>query len=165
MKGQEALLFGKRSKNSPPCWRGTQSGVAAVEFALCAPLMLMMLAGISDLGLAMRSKMLLVIGVDNATTYAILTQGSATSATLKAIVQDASSLTGVSANASAVTYDCASGTPATLVAATSTTTCASGAVAGQYVTITGSYTYTPLMPGYSFVANTTLSDTATVQVK
>jgi Flp pilus assembly protein TadG len=162
MTAQKALLFEKRSKNLRP---GRQSGVAAVEFALCAPLMLMMLAGISDLGLAMRSKMLLAIGVDNAAIYAILTQGSATPAILQAIVQDASSLAGVSANASRVTYDCASGTPATLVAATSTTTCASGAVAGQYVTISGTYSYVPLMPGYSFLATSTLSDTATVQVK
>lgn len=126
--------------------------------------MLVMLAGISDLGLAMHSKTLLVIGVDNAATYAILQGDTVSTTTLKAIVQDASSLTGVSANASTPAYYCASGTPAKLIAATNKTTCTSGAPAGQYVTISATYSYTPLMPGYSFVANTTLSDTATVQV-
>jgi hypothetical protein len=109
--------------------------------------------------------MLLSIGVTNAVTYAILTQGSASAATLKAVVQDASSLTGVTATASAPACYCASGTPATLVSATCGATCTSGGLAGTYVTISGTYTYVPLMPGYSFVTNTTLSDTATVQVK
>jgi Flp pilus assembly protein TadG len=145
-------------------WR-TRRGVAALEFALCAPLLLTMLAAISDLGFAMRSQMLLAGGVDNAASYAILTQGGATAATLTAIVQDTSTLTGVQVTASAPACYCASGTPATLAPVACNSVCASGALAGTYTTITANYTYVPLLPGYSFVANTALSDSATVQVK
>jgi Flp pilus assembly protein TadG len=83
-------------------------GVAALEFALCAPLLLTMLAAISDLGLAMRSKMLLATGVDNAASYAILTQGGATATTLQAVVQDTSTLTDARVTASTPACYCAS---------------------------------------------------------
>lgn len=140
-------------------------GVAALEFALSAPLLLVMLAAIADLGLAMRSKMLLASGVANAAHYAVLTQGAATSATLQAIVQDASTLGSVSTTVSAASCFCPSGSPVTLLTATCGNTCSNGATAGTYQTITATYAYVPLMPGYNFIANTALSETATVQVK
>jgi Flp pilus assembly protein TadG len=147
-----------------PAWRGV-SGVAALEFALCAPLLLVMLAGLSDLGLAMRSKTRLAGGVANAATYAVLTQGTATSATLAAIVQTASTLSGVQASATAAACFCPSGSPVSLAVASCGSTCANGATAGSYVNITASYNYTPLMPGYGFVANTKLAEATWVQVK
>ncbi|MCB8875907.1 TadE/TadG family type IV pilus assembly protein [Acidisoma silvae] len=142
-----------------------RSGVAAVEFALCLPLLMIMMGGITDLSLEMRSKMLLATGVSNAASEAIATKGSATAATLQTLVTDSSGLTGVTTTVSALAYECASGTPATLKASSSGSTCTSGGTAGEYQTITAKYTYTPLMPAFSAVVKTALTETATVQVQ
>jgi Flp pilus assembly protein TadG len=144
-------------------WR---RGVAGLEFALCAPLLLLMLAALSDLGLALRSKLLLASGVANAASYAILTQGTASATSLASIVKSASTLSGVQVPPPpAPACFCPNGSPVSLKAATCGSTCANGAQAGTYVSISATYTYVPLMPGYAFVANTTLSESAWVQVK
>jgi Flp pilus assembly protein TadG len=145
-------------------WRRTR-GVAAVEFVICVPFLMALLAGLSDLGLALRSKAHLANGVANATNYAFLAQGAATPATLVAIVKSASTLTGVSASATASACFCPGGSPVKLTAATCGTNCADGTPAGTYVTVSGSYTYTPLMPGYAFVASTSFTEATTVRVK
>lgn len=145
-----------------PCSR---RGVATLEFALAAPLLLLMLAAVSDLGFALLDKMKLASGVANAARYAMLTQGAATATTLSAIIGDASSLSGVQTTVSATGCFCPSGSPAALAAATCGNTCSNGAMAGTYQTITATYSYSPVMPGYSLLAGNALSEAATVQVK
>lgn len=141
-------------------------GVATIEFALTVPLMLLMLAAIADLGMAMIDAMQLASGVTNAARFAVLDQGAATTATLQAIVQDASTLGSVQTSVSAAGCYCPSGgAPVTLTAATCGNTCSNGALAGTYQTITASYAYVPVLPGYNFLASNTLTQTATVQVK
>jgi Flp pilus assembly protein TadG len=153
-----------------PAWRRDRRGVAALEFALCSPLLLVMLAGLSDLGLAVRSQMQLASGLANAAGYTYTyyqTNGTvATSAVLTAIVRDTSQLTGATLTGPTSGCYCPSGSPVTLGTAVScSSTCSNGAAAGTYVTIGASATYTPLMPWYGIVASTTLSDSTTVQVK
>ncbi len=145
-------------------------GVAAIEFALCSPLLLVMLAGLSDLGFAMRSKMKLASGLANAAGYTYSyyqTNGSlASSAVLTAIVRDTSQLTGATLSGPSSGCYCPSGSPVKLGSSVSCgSTCGNGAAAGTYVTIGATTTYMPLMPWYGIVTSTTLSDTTTVQVK
>ncbi len=142
-----------------------RAGVASIEFALAAPVLLLMLAAIADLGLALIAMMQLTDGVANAARYAQLTEGAATTATLQAIVQDSSFIRPVTTTVSAPACFCASGTPLALTAETCGATCANGANAGTYQTITAAYTYVPLLPGYDLLASNTLSRTLSVQVK
>ena len=141
-------------------------GVATIEFALTVPLLLLMLAAIADLGLALINAMQLASGVANAARFAQLDQGTATSATLQAIVQDTSMLTSVQTSVSSAGCYCPSaGAPVTLMAATCGNSCGNGALPGSYQTITARYAYVPVLPGYNFLAGNTLTQTATVQVK
>jgi len=148
-----------------PRRRASRSGVASVEFALATPLLLLLLAAIADLGFALVDMIQLTEGVCNAARYAELEQGAAATPTLQTIVQNTSRLSTATTTVSSASCFCASGTPATLTAKSCGTTCDNGAAAGTYQTITAQYAYSPLLPGYTLLANSTLSTSVTVQIK
>lgn len=142
-----------------------RAGVASVEFALATPLLLLLLAAVADLGFALVDMIQLTEGLSNAARYAELEQGAATATTLQAIVRDTARLSTATANVSSASCFCPSGTPATLTAEDCDTTCDNGAAAGTYQTISANYAYSPLLPGYNLLANSTLSASVTVQLK
>lgn len=140
-------------------------GTAVLEFVMAAPVMIMLLAAVADLGLAMRTKLRLANGVASAAQYAVLSGSGASSGTLSAIVKAASTLGGATASVSGPACGCPTGAPRSITAATCGSTCPNGGTAGTYVTITGTASYTPVLAGFSFVANTSLSETAVVRVQ
>lgn len=143
-----------------------RSGVAALEFALLCPVLLLLLGGLSDFGLAFHSAMQLANGVANAAQYAFLVGANVDAKTLLDIVTSSSGLSNVHSSTIGPYCYCPSGSPPTLGnAVTCGTTCPDGGVAGTYITITASYTYTPMMPGFQYVGDATLSQSATVRLK
>jgi Flp pilus assembly protein TadG len=151
--------------------------VAAVEFAIAAPTMLIFLGGVVDFGLAYYDQGRVIAGVGAGAEYALLNNqavianaSTSQSTTIPNIVQSASGLTGMQVTVTGlsptVCYCVSSGSPPTLTAQSScTATCSNGAPAGYYVFITGSYTYQSMLPGYSKLVNPTITETATVQIQ
>lgn len=170
-----------KKRNSP--WLGDRRGIAALEFALIVPVLLLMLGGVADFGLLMVGKGQLANGLAQGVQYALLTgpsvvgTGSGT-ATVQSVVKSAAALSGVKPAVTVTVTGpacyCVSSTyPATLTSAPNPLsanacagTCPSPAAApGAFVIINASYAYQPLMPLYSKLANTTVSETVTVRVQ
>ena len=156
-------------------WVEDRRGLAAVEFALVAPVLLLILGGMIDFGLLMSGKSQLANGIAQGVQYALL-QGPRVSASAvqAVVVRDGTSPSGVTATVTGPACYCLSGSP--VVLATSSTalspsysctgTCpAPAALPSAFLIITASYVYQPIMPLYSKISNTTVSNTVTVRLQ
>jgi Flp pilus assembly protein TadG len=150
-------------------FRRGRRAVAAVEFALLAPILMMILAGAADFGFREWSRSCLANAVAQGAYYAFLTGPTVSTTTVNSLVTNASSLAGVSVNTiAAVACYCPTGTPAVLGSAVTPCTKAcpadgtlpAGILPGKYIVITASYRQTPLIP---FASNNTLLKTTTQQ--
>jgi Flp pilus assembly protein TadG len=147
---------------------GGTRGVAAVEFALVLPMALVLLGGVIDTGLLLWAKSRLAGAVSAASHYAVLAGTAVSTTNVAGILTGSSGLTGVTATPVPVlTWNCPSGTPATFPLATggSNSTCPNGDLAASFLTLSAHYTYKPLIPGYSHIATTALTETALVRLK
>jgi Flp pilus assembly protein TadG len=131
--------------------------MATVEFAVAVPVVLALMAWIFDFGALQRARVQLINGVANAAQFAILTGSSVTSAALVSVARNTSMLTGATATVAGPGCYCVDYTPTRLVSATCGASCSNGVNAAIYVTITGTYTFVPTLPGLSYVVNTTLT--------
>jgi Flp pilus assembly protein TadG len=137
-----------------------KSGAGALELGLVAPFLTALCVGIADFGFAYEKQLQLSGVVDAGAQYAF-TEGQTETGTaldndvsgfLSAITPlPLSAVTIVFNNndANASDYYCLNGNPATYTGPYSRgTSCAdgSGSTAGQYVSVSASFTYTPLFP-------------------
>jgi Flp pilus assembly protein TadG len=141
-------------------------GVAAVEFALVASVLFIMLGGIADYGIALWAKSSLANAVAEGVQYAYL-YPTATTSQIQTVVQGSSALSPrVVASVTGPACYCINGTTPTLGTAACSSTCADGSKAGSYVLITATYPYSAFLPGFSGMAtSTTLTESATVRVQ
>ncbi len=154
----------------------SRKGLAAVEFAFIAPILAMMLGGIADFGLLINGQSQLANGVAQGVQYALFKGPSLTVATLKTVVSAGAGNAGLSPSVSvSVTGPacyCTSSTPVSLVTPstamtgtyTCSGTCTGGVTPGIYLTINATFSYVPLMPYYSTLATTTVTETTTVRL-
>jgi Flp pilus assembly protein TadG len=143
--------------------RRSQRATAAVEFALVAPVLLLLLGGLLEFGWAVWSDSALCNAVSQASYHAFLTGSGVSPSSIATMTEQASALRGVTATASPAACYCASGTPATPTpAASCTTTCADGTTPGTYTTIVAQYTVPAFMPLF---ASPTITETAIVRLK
>jgi len=159
-------------------WAGDRRGIAAVEFALVAPVLLLLLGGVTDFGLVMVGKSQLANGLAQGVQYALLQGPGVAAASVNAMVQAGAARAGMATTVTVTVTGpacyCVSGTPAALVTSTPalsasyacTGTCSSPAMApGVFVTIAASYKYQALMPFYSNLANTTVAQTVRARLQ
>jgi Flp pilus assembly protein TadG len=143
--------------------------VAAVEFALVCPLLLMCAGGLADFGLALADQGRLASAVAQGAQYAYLNPTTVTASTIQTIVVASASLSGMTTSNVSVagpSFLCvAPTTPPHTLTATVNTTCSDGTNAGSYVQISATYAYPALMPGYSQLANTTLTEAVTARIQ
>lgn len=121
-------------------WRD-DGGAAAVEFALILPILVLMLAGIADLGRMVYIRSVLESAA-RAGVQASFADPSAT-ATIEAAVQTAiaaSGITNVVTPSASQACECSNGTGVDCT----TGTCTPGSVR-HYVTVTATTTYTPMI--------------------
>lgn len=146
----------------------SRRATAALEFALVTPVLLIMLGGVVDFGLVMLARSQLASAVAQGAEYAIATGSSVSPASVKTLVQSASPLSGVTATVSpssgAACY-CVTGTPLALTSHICSSACPDGSSPGIYLTIKAQYTYQPILPFYSQLAATTLSEQAEVRLQ
>lgn len=177
--------------------RTPRHGTAAVELALIAPLMLILLAGIIDFARAYDQEIELSAAVAAASEYALINAANinsssavALAATLSGIVANsngaawagatvtvndgatstvaggATTSSGTAANANSCW--CPTGNSATWgwgAAATCGSACAGGTLAGKFVTITGTRSFTAIFGNYGLISNRTLNQSTMVQAQ
>jgi Flp pilus assembly protein TadG len=159
-------------------WLADRRGIAAVEFALIAPILLAMLGGVTDFGLLMSGKSKLANGLAQGVQSALMVGPSVSAATVRAAVQNGAARSGMTSTV-AVTVTgpacyCVTGRPAVLsappAALSATFTCpgtcpVTAAAPGAFMIVVASYLYQPLMPFYSQLVSPTVSETITVQLR
>jgi Flp pilus assembly protein TadG len=143
-------------------------GVSAVEFGLAAPVFLAALSPLIDLGLAFSQQIRVNQAVEAGAQYAAVNQyNSGTWATnVQSAITNATSLT-VSPTVGSETCGCPNATNTAISNVGSppcTQACTDGTIAGYYVTISATATYTSVMP-YPIINNPTLSSQAVVRIQ
>src|ERR1041385_1438773 len=107
-------------------------GNAAIEMALIAPVLVLLLVGIADFGMAVYRKMQVQHAAQAGAEYAMV--HGFDSAAITTTITAATAMTGSTASpVQAQSCGCASGT--TVTTATCGTNCAAGTAAGTYVTV------------------------------
>ena len=157
--------------------RSWNRATAALEFALATPLLLIMIGGAADFGLAEYYRTLLANAVAAGAHYAYLTGTGVTTANIQTVVQNAMflpagansnltfSFTGASPGVQSPGWYCVTGTGPTATASSQGTTCSDGTSAGYYVWFTATYSNTGLLSGIMTAANRTMSEQVTVRLQ
>jgi Flp pilus assembly protein TadG len=124
--------------------RGVGSdGIAATEFAMFAPMLVLGMIGVADLGMGVYRKMQVQNAAQAGAAYAMVNGFNASSITSS--VLNATSFTGISAEP-APTWFCACPSSVGTTGASCNSTCADGTAAGVYVTVSAQGTYNTLVP-------------------
>ncbi len=148
-------------------FREARQAVAAIEFAIAAPVLLLMLSGALDFGFRQWTRSCLANAVAQGAYQAFLTGPAVTAASIRTMVQADSSLSGVAVKriAAPASY-CPTGSPAALGAVVAAgSTCPDGTAAGVYLTITATYTPVTFLPFYSGLGGRVLTESATVRLQ
>lgn len=185
LSGLKCPPFMRQTRAAPAIRRRRLRAVAALEFAVASPLLIMMLGGAADLGLAQYSRAMLANGVAAGAEYAYLIGSgvspanvgtTVTQANITSVVQNASGLpnatTSVTVTFSSVSpgvpspgWYCVTGSGPTVAPSTQGGTCTDGSSAGYYVSFRASYTVNGLMNGFMSALTQTMSEQATVKVQ
>ena len=155
-----------------------RAGVAALEFAIIAPVLLLILGGIVDFGRLLIGKGQLANGLAQTVGYVLLKGPSVAQSLIATMARDASARSGVTAGVAVAIVGpacyCRSGQPVVLTATslplsadyTCTGTCpGTTSPPGVYVIISTRYTFEPLMAFYSGLANIWVTQSATVRLQ
>jgi Flp pilus assembly protein TadG len=143
---------------------------AALEFALATPMLVVILGGAADLGLAQYYRTNLANAVAAGAEYAYLTGTTVTSTNIQSVVTNTMFLAaGDSANLSvSVTGPrgyCVTGTGPTMTSASAGSVCGGdGSIAGTYVIISATYTHSGLMNGFMSLSSEAITESATVRL-
>ncbi|MCW3475433.1 TadE/TadG family type IV pilus assembly protein [Limobrevibacterium gyesilva] len=139
--------------------------MAALEFAIIVPVLLVMLAGLTDFALAFWSRGVLASSVAQGAQYAVLVGPTVSTSAIRSIVGQQLSLPAANVTITGPSCYCVSGTPAAASIQTCGNPCPNGTMPGTYITISASYTYTSLMPLYSNLTNPLLTETTMARLK
>jgi Flp pilus assembly protein TadG len=142
-----------------------EHGLAGIEFAIIAPVLLLMLGGVADFALAFWTKGVLASSVAQGAEYAFVAGPSVSTASIQSVVGQKLSLPAAAITVTGPICYCVSGTPATAAVQTCTVPCPNQSLPGTYVTISAQYTYTPLLPLYSHLASPVLVETTLARLK
>ncbi len=123
------------------CWRDRRAAIA-VEFALLAPVLVVLLLGVADYVLGFSALIQLRNAVAAGASYCV--QNGAGACTAAQVATQAAAATGLAVATSQVgvslAYGCATSGGVTMQT-TATPNCATGYAPGQYATVSASYTY------------------------
>jgi Flp pilus assembly protein TadG len=140
-----------------------------LEFALATPLLVVMLGGAADYGLAQYYRTNLANAVAAGCQYAYLTGTTVTAPNVKSVITNAMFLpAGASSNLSLTVTGpagyCVTGTGPTMSSVTAGSLCSDNSIAGTYMIITATYTNTGLMNGFMSAATQAMTESATVRL-
>lgn len=141
---------------------GASRGVAAIEFAVVAPMLVAMAIGMVDLGYGVYRGMQVQNAAQAGAQYAVMHGFNAI-----AIASAITSATGYSDIAAAPTPSqfCGCPTSGAVSTATCNSACSDGTLAGTYVTASAQATYTTLLPYPLLPSSFTLASQSTVRTQ
>lgn len=138
-------------------------GTAAVEFAIIVPVLLLILGSLVDYSRMFWSKGLLASSIAQGAEYAFVVGPTVTSANVQTVVRR--TLPTASVVVTGPSCYCVTGTPATVISQSCGTTCTNQIVAGTFVRISATYTYSSVMPLQSKLVDPVLQETVMVRLK
>jgi Flp pilus assembly protein TadG len=142
--------------------RVAQSGNAAVEFALAAPILMLLVAGLFDYGMVVRLSTQLNsaarAGVHYATIYPADTDG------VRRAAQNSVNDSRMTVSTPVLFCTCGSSTATRLSTCDETSICSVGVTRRNYVSVRVQRSYTPLLPYRGFGAPITMNGSAVLQV-
>ncbi|HTK79743.1 MAG TPA: TadE/TadG family type IV pilus assembly protein [Rhizomicrobium sp.] len=142
-------------------------GVAAIEFAVIVPMLLILAVGMADMGMGMYDKMQTQNASQAGADYALIHLTAWNKAAIKTAIINASSLSGVSPSPDPYAFCGCPGTGGVTQVDCTTGTC-TGQSVGCYIKTSATYTYNTILP-YPKILNFlkdkyVLSSNATVRV-
>jgi Flp pilus assembly protein TadG len=153
-------------------WTRCTDGIAAVEFALMAPLLLILLTGAGEIGIAAVQKMQLQAAVEAGELYALkhppqLPPNNQPGLTAIDSAVTSSGPSGITKNGGATSFcgcPTTSGTAGIVSQGNCTTVCSDGKPPSYYVTVNAAITHNTLLP-YLNLNLATLTASSTVRVQ
>jgi Flp pilus assembly protein TadG len=144
---------------------GLCGGNAAVEFGLLAPMLLILLTGIVEIGMAGYQSMQVQAAAEAGALYASIHGAASLTAVANAVVS-ATDTVGITATPAPTTFCGCPGAAGVVAQGTDCTTkCSDGTLPGSYVSVSASVTHTPIMPFLNLPIATTLVGRSTVRVQ
>lgn len=144
--------------------RDARDGIAAVEFALTAPVLVLILAGAVSYGVALRMKMEVGNAARAGAAYASSHGFDQTQ--IAAAAQSATALSNVTVIATQATASCTDPASGVISGAGKATACpGTGASPGTYVTVTTQMLYSFILPLPGMAKTTTLSGKAIARIQ
>ena len=140
-----------------------EGGNAAVEFAITAPLLVLLFAGTVSFGIALRLKTEVANAARAGARYAVL--HGYNQATITSAAQSATALSSVAVSVSEVTASCSNPSSGAITSAGAPTCSATGSAPGTYVTVTTQMPYTLLIAPPGIAASRTLTATAVARIQ
>lgn len=143
-------------------WRDAVAGTAAIEFAICVPLIFILLAGLVEVGFSMYQSMQVANSVEAGAIYAAKNGWDANG--IAAAVTDATGTPGVSASPVPAKF---CGCPAAdgVATAVCTASCSNGNTPGEYVRISAALLRQSIIPYANFGLPTSLTAQSIIRLK
>jgi Flp pilus assembly protein TadG len=139
-----------------------ERGNAAIEFAIVLPMLMTMVVGTVDYGIAMTQQMEVQHAAQAGAEFAAL--HGFDSSQISNAVSNATALSGLSVSP-APTQACGCPSGSTISSVSCTDTCTSGATAGTYVTVSAQATYTTILPYPGIPNSFTLTGQSVVRIQ
>jgi len=142
-----------------------QDGNAAIELALISPVLLILLAGVVEIGMAAYQAMQVQSAVAAGILYAA-NNGASNLTAIGTAVVNATGTAGITATPAPTTF-CGCPTSGTVVSqgADCTTVCSDKTAPGQYVTVNAALPHQTIMPFLKLPLPASLTASSTVRVK
>jgi Flp pilus assembly protein TadG len=140
----------------------SRRGSAAIEFAIIAPLLLIMLAGLVELGFAAREAMLVQDAAEVGAGYAV--KNGWDSAGISSAVVNATGATGVTASPAPVQF-CGCPVASGISTVLCTAKCPDTTSPGTYVRVSASVAHTAILSNLGLPIPATLTGRATVRLQ
>jgi len=126
-------------------FRREKQGVAAIEFAVIVPMLLIMSVGLADLGMGLYDDMQTQNAAQAGADYALIHLTAWNKDAIKTAIKNASSLSGISASPDPYSFCGCPGTGGVTQVNCTTGTC-TGVSIGCYIRTSATYTYNTILP-------------------
>jgi Flp pilus assembly protein TadG len=142
-------------------WREAVAGTAAIEFALCIPIFLVLLVGVIEVGFSMYQAMQVSNAAEAGMIYAAKNGWNA--AGITTAVTSASGTQGISATPAPVKF-CGCPTAGGLATAACDATCVNGNTPGVYVRVSAALSHQTIIPYPGLPLPTTFTAQSTIRL-
>jgi Flp pilus assembly protein TadG len=143
-------------------WRDAVAGTAAIEFAICVPLIFILLGGLVEVGFSMYQSMQVSNSVEAGAVYAAKNGWDANG--IAAAVTNATGTPGISASPAPEKF-CGCPAASGVATAVCTATCTNGNTPGEYVRISAALLRQSIIPYASLGLPTSLTAQSIIRLK